>query len=203
MASRSSTARKEYSRLRSIARKRIDRLQKAGVWTSQKANKARLALLTPTRYVAESDLALGISDLSNFLYKQASTLPAAREAKRQKERAVAAAADKLRSDWGLWISDRDMKSFGDYMEWMRKRAIDEVYDSGEAVEDFEKLRSAAADIDGVDVSSILKDFKYWSDHREELEDARNIPAEYFRRARGEYGQTSRQLRNALNRYYNT
>ena len=116
--------------------------------------------------------------------------------------AVAAAADTLRRNYGLGISDEDMKTFGDYMEWLRKRAIDEVYDSGEAVEDFEKLRSSAADIEGVDVSSILKDFKYWTDHREELEDAKRVPAEYFRRARGQYGQTSRQLRNALSRYYN-
>ena len=199
---RSSVARKEYSRLRSIARKRIDRLQRAGVWSSQKANKARLALLTPSKYVAESDLALGISDLSKFLYESPSSLPAARREKAKKERAVAAAADTLRRNYGLGISDEDMKSFGDYMEWLRKRAIDEVYDSGEAVEDFEKLRAAAANIEGVDVSSILKDFKYWSEHREELEDAKNIPGQYFRRARGKYGQTSRQLRNALSRYYN-
>ena len=199
---RSSPARKEYSRLRSIARKRIDRLQRAGVWSSGKANKARLALLTPTKYVAESDLSLGISDLSRFLYESPTTMKAARAAKARKEQATAAAADKLRERYGLGISDEDMDTFGSYMEWLRKRAIDEVYDSGEAVEDFERLRSTAADIEGVDVSSILKDFKYWTEHREELEDAKRIPAEYFRRARGQYGQTSRQLRNALSRYYN-
>ena len=198
---RSSQARKEYSRLRSIARKRIDRLQKAGVWSSQKANRARLALLTPSRYVAESDLALGIRDLSDFLYKKASTLPAVREEKKRKERAVSAAAQKLRSEWGLGISDKDMDTFGKYMEWLRKQAIDEVYDSGEAVEDFEKLRSTAADLEGVDVSSVLKDFKYWVNNISALENIKNIPQQYFRRARGTYGQTSRQLRNALARFY--
>ena len=198
---RSSQARKEYSRLRSIARKRIDRLQKAGVWSSQKANRARLALLTPSKFVAESDLALGIRDLSDFLYKKASTLPAAREEKKRKERAVSAAAQTLRSEWGLEISDKDMDTFGKYMEWLRKQSIDEVYDSGEAVEDFEKLRSTAADLEGVDVSSVLKDFEYWVDNISELEKIKTIPQQYFRRARGEYGQTSRQLRNALARFY--
>ena len=198
---RSSQARKEYSRLRSIARKRIDRLQKAGVWSSEKANRARLALLTPSKFVAESDLALGISDLSDFLYKKATTLPAAREAKRRKERAVEAAAQTLRSKWGLGIADEDMKTFGKYMEWMRKHAIDEVYDSGEAVEDFEKLRATADSLKGVDTSSVLKDFKYWMENIQQLEQIRTIPQEYFRRARGSYGQTSRQLRNALSRYY--
>ena len=173
------------------------------MWSSGKANKARLALLTPTKYVAESDLSLGISDLSRFLYESPSTMKAARAAKARKEQEVAAAADTLRERYGLGISDEDMDTFGRYMEWLRKRAIDEIYDSGEAVEDFEKLRSTAADIEGVDVSSILKDFRYWTEHREELEDAKRVPAEYFRRARGQYGQTSRQLRNALSRYYNS
>lgn len=199
---RSSTARKEYSRLRSIARKRIDRLQQSGLWSTDKANQARLALLTPTAYVAESDLSIGISDLSRFLYDQPSTVKAAREQARKKEKAVSDAAQTLRENWGLGIKDQDMKAFGQYMEWMRERAIDEVYDSGEAVEEFDKLREAANKIEGVDTSSILKDFKYWTDHREDLEEAKNIPPEYFRRARGEYGQTSRQLKNALSRYYN-
>ena len=181
---RSSQARKEYSRLRSIARKRIDRLQKAGVWSSQKANRARLALLTPSKFVAESDLALGIRDLSDFLYKKASTLPAAREEKKRKERAVSAAAQTLRSEWGLEISDKDMDTFGKYMEWLRKQAIDEVYDSGEAVEDFEKLRSTAADLEGVDVSSVLKDFEYWVDNISELEKNKDHSAAVFQKGKG-------------------
>lgn len=202
MAGKSSPARKEYSRLRSIARKRIDRLQKSGLWSSEKANKARMVLLMPSKMVAESDLSFGISDLNQFLYKSPSTVSAAREQAKKRADAAAASADSLRRNYGVEISDDDMKSFGKYMEWMRERAIDEVYDSGEAVEEFDKLREKAVQIEGVDVSSILKDFKYWSEHQDELEDAQNIPPEYFRRARGEYGQTSRQLRNALNRYYN-
>ena len=197
---RSSEARKEYSRLRSIARKRIDRLQKAGVWSAQRANRARLSLLTPTKYVAESDLAFGIRDLSDFLYKKASTLPAAREEKRRREEASKKAAQTLNTEWGLGISDEDMKSFGNYMEWLRKRAVDEVFDSGDAVADFEKLRSAADNLDGVDVSSVLKDFKFWMDKIDKLESVKNIPESFFRRPRGEYGQTSRQLRNALRRF---
>lgn len=199
---RSSAARKEYSRLRSIARKRIDRLLASGVWNTDKANNARLALLTPTAYVAESDLALGIADLSDFLYQKPTTVAAAREAIRQKEEQVSRAADKLRSDWGLEIKDQDMDAFGKFMDWTRKRAIDEIFDSGDAVGEFDRLRETAEQIEGVDVSSVLKDFKYWSDHMDELEDAASIPEEYFRKARGEYGQTSRQLRNALARYYN-
>lgn len=197
---RSSEARKEYSRLRSIARKRIDRLQKAGVWSAQRANRARLSLLTPTKYVAESDLAFGIRDLSDFLYKKASTLPAAREEKSRRERAAWAAAQTLNTEWGLGISDKDMKSFGDYMDWLRKRAVDEIFDSGDAVADFEKLRSAADNLEGVDVSSVLKDFKFWVDKIDKLESVKNIPESFFRRPRGKYGQTSRQLRNALRRF---
>lgn len=199
---RSSAARKEYSRLRSIARKRIDRLLSSGIWSTDKANNARLALLTPTAYVAESDLALGIADLSDFLYQKPTTVAAAREAIKQKKEQVSRAADKLRSDWGLEIKDEDMDAFGKFMDWTRKRAIDEIFDSGDAVGEFDRLRETAEKIEGVDVSSVLKDFKYWSDHIDELEDAASIPEEYFRRPRGEYGQTSRQLRNALARYYN-
>lgn len=199
---RSSTARKEYSRLRSIAGKRIDRLQKSGIWSTDKANNARLALLTPTAYVAESDLSLGIADLSDFLYQKPTTIAAAREAARKKQEAVSRAAERLREDWGLDIEDSDMDAFGKFMEWTRKRAIDEIFDSGDAVGAFDRIRETAEQIEGVDVSSVLRDFKYWSDHMDELEDAANIPPEYFRRARGQYGQTSRQLRNALARYYN-
>jgi len=199
---RSSTARKEYSRLRSIARKRIDRLLSSGIWSTDKANNARLALLTPTAYVAESDLALGIADLSNFLYQKPTTVSAAREAVRKKREQVARAADTLRSNWGLGIKDEDMDAFGKYMDWMRSRAIDEIFDSGDAVEQFDRLRENAEQIEGVDVSSVLKDFKYWMDNMDKLEDAASIPEEYYRRPRSEYGQTSRQLRNALARYYN-
>lgn len=200
---RSSTARKEYSRLRSIARKRIDRLQKSGLWSTDKANNARMALLTPTAYVAESDLALGIADLSDFLYQKPTTVTGAREAIKRKENAVRKAAQTLRENWDIGIRDEDMKAFGDYMDWMRERAIDEVFDSGDAAEEFDELRKEANKIEGVDTSSILKDFKYWMDHKDQLKDAQSIPAEYFRRARGEYGQTSRQLKNALSRYYNS
>ena len=199
---RSSAARKEYSRLRSVARKRIDRLLASGIWNTDKANNARLALLTPTAYVAESDLALGIADLSDFLYQKPTTVKAAREAIMKKKEQVSRAADRLRADWGLAIKDEDMDAFGKFMEWTRKRAIDEIFDSGEAVEEFDRLRETAEQIEGVDVSSVLKDFKYWNEHMGELEDAADIPDEYFRRPRGRYGQTSRQLRNALARYYN-
>lgn len=199
---KSSEARKEYSKLRSIARKRIDRLQKSGLWSTARANSARLALLTPTREVAESDLALGIADLSGFLYQRPTTVKQAREAKRKKEEQTRRAAQTLRENWQLEITDEDMDAFGKFMEWNRDRAIDEIFDSGGAVEEFDKLKEAADKIEGVDRTSILKDFKFWTEHMDKLEDAAEIPAEFFRKPRGKYGQTSRQLRNAFNRYYN-
>ena len=201
---RSSQARKEYSRLRSIARKRIDRLQRAGVWSSERANKERLKLLTPTRYVSESDLPIGIQDLQNFLYRRPTTLPAARQAKKRKEESVRKAARKLNERWGLGISDEDMDTFGKYMEWLRKRAVNEIFDSSGAVYDLEKIRESADAIPGVDVSSVLKDFKYWTEHQDDLTEAKQIPKEFFRRPRGKDGkQTSRQLRNALARFVNS
>lgn len=197
---RSSEARKEYVRLRSIARKRIDRLQRAGLWQSDKANRERLRLLTPSRQVAESDLAFGIRELEQFLYMKPTTLPAAREELERVKERVRKAAETLRENAGVGISDEDMDSFGRYMDWLREQVIDSIFDSAQAVEDFDNLREAAESVDNVDVSSVLADFKYWLDHKEDLDEAKEIPEKFWKAGRSDGKQTSRQLRNALKRY---
>lgn len=107
-------ARAEYSRLRSIARKRLDRLEEAGFDRTviYKFNKERFVMLKDVKNPRQLGALLG--DVRRFLIQKSSTVKGARELRNQ-------AINRLRSS-NYDISDTDFDRFVDFMEWWRAHA---------------------------------------------------------------------------------
>lgn len=199
---RSSPERKEYSRLRSIARKRLERARDAGLMTTLQYNRQALKLIQPTKELTDPQIRKATQDLQEFLAGK-TTVKAIRQAQRETAKSNRKRAKSLSRNYNIPISDKDLPAFGKYMDWLKKQAIDNIFDSGAAVDMFANLKAAAMSIPNVDVNSILQNFKYWltNDNLRDLENAAQIPEEFWRKSKAT-GRSSQQIRNAIKRYAN-
>ena len=115
-------ARKEYSRLRSIANKRIQRLWESGYGDSP--------ALFPTIQEVQtgfSNIAAALADVSSYIRNKRNTVKGARQwHKHMMEKFEAAGYGSL-----IDTID-DFKQFTDYMDYLREEYSDKVFDSGDA-----------------------------------------------------------------------
>lgn len=145
-----SETRKEYSRIRAIAVKRLTRLAKYGfgetpVYKYHVYNTKKLSELT------EKQIPLALSHLARFLDNPLSTVTGQKALRKQK-------IEKLRS-YGYDVNEKNFQSFVDFMELLSQQAIDLQYDSEAVVELWEATR------DKVSPDTIAKDLESWLDNR--------------------------------------
>lgn len=147
-------ARREYSRLRSIARKRVERLA-----ASKDFSRSYLARRTwkPLSEITDiRDVERGLAELKHFL-QSATTL---REARQTRENKI---AERLISR-NFRVAASNLKDFGEFMEWARSTVIGLLVSSDEAADLYE-----AAKVRGVRTKDLERDFVAWLSKREELE----------------------------------
>lgn len=151
--------RKEYSRIRSIAVKRLTRLAKAGfgetsVYKYNVFNTKKLSELT------EKQIPLALSQLARFLDNPLSTVTGQKAQRKQK-------IEKLQS-YGYDVNEKNFQSFVDFMELVAQQAIDLQYDSEAVVELWESTR------DKVSPAKIAKDLENWLENRYKISELPNI-----------------------------
>lgn len=114
-------AKKEYTRLRGIAQKRLSRLAEAGYSDSDiyRANVNKYPTLKS--FNAPRDLYQSLSSLSWFISSNKSTVSGQRDYEQQ-------IRDTLASNYGT-PEDMDLKKFGNFMEFMRAKFNGKEYDS--------------------------------------------------------------------------
>lgn len=164
-------ARREYSRLRSIARKRVERIQ-----ASSDFSKSRVAQRSwkPVKYLSGiEELERGLADLKYFL-KSPTTL------KELRLNRTALIIQKLR-DRNFNIAAENVKQFGEFMDWARSLVIGSLASSDEAADLYEQATAR-----GIRVDSLKRDFELWLKKRDELE---GIPMSE--------GLSSREIRKRL------
>lgn len=145
-----SEIRKEYSRIRAIAVKRLSRLAKSGfgetsVYKYNVFNTKKLSELT------EKQIPLALSQLAWFIDNPLSTVTGQKAQRKQK-------IEKLRS-YGYDVTEKNFQSFVDFMELLSQQAIDLQYDSEAVVELWEATR------DKVSPATIAKDLDSWLENR--------------------------------------
>lgn len=155
----SSEMRKEYSRIRAIAVKRLTRLARAGfgktsVYKYNVFNTKKLSELT------EKQIPLALSQLARFIDNPLSTVTGQKSQRKQK-------IEKLQS-YGYDVNEKNFQSFVEFMELLSQQAIDLQYDSEAVVELWEATRHK------VSPTTIAKDLDSWLENRYKISELPDI-----------------------------
>lgn len=155
----STEIRKEYSRLRAIAIKRLFRLTKAGfgkssVYKYNATNTKKLSELT------DRQVPLALSQLARFIHNPLSTVTGQKELRTQK-------ITKLRS-YDYDVTEENFQNFTDFMELLSDQATDLQYDSEALVKLWEATRYK------VPPTQMVKDLESWLKNRDKISKLPNI-----------------------------
>lgn len=151
--------RKEYSRLRAIAQKRLVRLAQAGFDQSNvyRYNRYNVRKLTQLR---SKEVALALSQLAQFINNPLSTVTGQKQQRKEK-------IAKLQS-YGYDVTEKNFQSFTEFMELVNEQAVDLGYDSEATVELWETIR------DKVSPATVMQDIEQWLDNRYKLAEIPDI-----------------------------
>lgn len=151
--------RKEYSRLRAIAQKRLVRLAKAGFDQSNvyRYNRYNVRKLSELR---SKEVALALSQLAQFISNPLSTVTGQKQQRKEK-------IAKLQS-YGYDVTEKNFQSFTEFMELVNEQAVDLGYDSEASVELWETIR------DKVSPATVMQDIEQWLDNRYKLAEIPDI-----------------------------
>lgn len=143
--------RKEYSRLRSIARKRLQRIEGTPFEQSQsyKNNKDKYK---PLKDISDTrELYHLLYDLSIFIRSRNSSL---KSLKTQMDSYIETMNERYPE---LNLDENNYFEFVEFMASIRRSALDKIYDSQQVLEYFESLKARGLSVTGKDLySSFLK-----------------------------------------------
>ena len=164
MRAGSKDVRKEYTRLRDIAQKRLKRMAAAGYGNTQmfKMNINKFPKLKDIG--SPEELAQRLSELSRFVMAKESTISGMKSANQKR-------LDTLLEHGDDFVTKENLMDFGEFMEEYRLQALDMEYDSGDAAEVFSMLEKHEISLDDV-----REDFEYWLENKEALEELRRTKA---------------------------
>lgn len=148
-----SEIRKEYSRLRAIAVKRLSRLTKAGFGKSS-AYKYNATNTKKLSELTERQVPLALSQLARFIHNPLSTATGQYELRAQKIK-------KLQS-YGYDVTKENFQNFTEFMELLSEQAVDLQYDSEAVVELWEATRYK------VSPTQLAKDLETWLENRDKI-----------------------------------
>ena len=173
--------RKEYTRLRDIAQKRIKRLAKAGYTDTEVYQRNYKHYPKLKSIKSDSELAQRLSDLSRFVASKSSTVKGLKE----REKKVLETVHKHKYKW---VDESSIKDFGEFMEYYRDAMYDMEYDSGDAADLFTVVEK-----NKLDPEKVKEDFDFWLENVEE--------AKKIRKAKRRTGKTSEVLEELTARVY--
>ena len=167
--------RDEYRRLRSIANKRIDRLERAGYTGTQTYLRNAGSYKAPSNYTM-AELQYKLYQISKFISAESSTVSGMRRIEKK-------ALEKLHEkDLGEIIN---LKEFGDFMEWARTKYKNSEFDSERAAEVFNEAKRRR-----IDIEEIKKDYELFRDNYQEITElpvyrkAERRTSEWYRKVLG-------------------
>lgn len=148
-----SEIRKEYSRLRAIALKRLSRLSKAGFGKSS-AYKYNATNTKKLSELSQRQVPLALSQLARFIDNPLSTVTGQYDLRDRKIK-------KLRS-YGYDVTEENFQNFTDFMDLLSEQATDLQYDSDALVELWEATRYK------VSPTQLAKDLESWLKYRDKI-----------------------------------
>lgn len=153
--------RKEYTKLRDIAQKRLKRLEAAGmtdraIYEKNVNHYPKLASIK-----TKSELAQRLSDLSRFVASSQSTVSGIKT----REKKVVSTLHEHGFDF---VNIENLRAFGDFMDLYRDEKMDTMgYDSGDAAELYSVVEKHKLDPD-----EIAKDFEFYLENVEAAKELR-------------------------------
>lgn len=149
-------ARKEYSRLRSIARKRLERLEKSEFKESATYlnNKDRFTPLPEIKNIQE--LYKKLADVARFVKGERSKISGLKNERKK-------ALETLKERGYGFINKDNFKAFTEFMDEMRAQKLAESYDSGDTYELF-----VIATKKKITSEEIFSNFQLFLDNKESL-----------------------------------
>lgn len=158
------SVRKEYTRLRDIAQKRLKRMEKAG-FASYNVYRINIKHYPKLADIGSpEELAQRLSDLSRFIMAKESTVSAIKDVNRKKLRT-------LHEHGYDFVTVDNLQDFGEFMEEYRAQMLDMEYDSGDAAELYYLTEKHDLFID-----DIRDDFEFFLENKKILEDMRRTNA---------------------------
>ena len=141
--------RDEYRRLRNIANKRIDRLEKARYEQTQTYLRNAGAYKSASNYTM-NELHYKLYQISKFVAANSSTVSGMRTIEKW--------AIKTLQEKGLGRI-KNLQEFGDFMEWARTRYKNSDFDSERAAEVYNEAKRR-----NIDIKEIKKDYELYRDN---------------------------------------
>lgn len=157
--------RSEYSRLRKIANKRLSALGRS------KFSNTQAYLLNVGKYVTldkiktERDLMYRLHDLAKFVTAKSGSVTGQYEIRRN-------ALESLRERGIDFVNEKNFELFGQFMEEARIRGYAKIYGSERVSELF-----GIAYKKGMNPEELFKDFGFWMQNRQNLEETPKIKNE--------------------------
>lgn len=167
--------RDEYRRLRNIANKRIDRLEKAGYGQTQAYLRNAGAYKSPSNYTM-AELQYKLYQISKFVSAKSSTVTGMRSIEKE--------AIKALQEKGL-ERIKNLQEFGDFMSWARTRYKNSDFDSERAAEVYNEAKRRS-----IDIEEIKKDYELYRDNYRQFTElpvyrkAERRTSEWYRKALG-------------------
>lgn len=162
-------ARAEYSRLRSIARKRLNRLRESEY---AERFKHRPDFASLPKNASEIAVRRALADVASFVSSKSGSIKGLRSSEKKYLQTV-------RDQGYTFVNKKNVNQFRQFMAAAKKHYREKrVYDSEEYVEIFEKMVSKKADID-----SVIKNFDRWVESGKPVES----PAEKKKRGKRKKG----------------
>lgn len=151
--------RKEYTRLRDIAQKRLKRMGQTR-WSRTQTYLRNVNHYPKLKDIqSEAELAKRLSDLSRFISAKLSTVSGMNTQMKKSLKTL------HEHDYNF-VNEDNYIDFGKFMEEYRFQKLDEMgYDSGTAAEAFNQL-----EVHRVDPLKVKEDFEFWLQNQELLED---------------------------------
>lgn len=178
--------RQEYSRLRAIAQKRLERLSRSEfkndvAYQRYQGRFRKLTEMRSMRQVAES-----LSDIASFLSLKTSTIKGAQETQRN----ILAG---MHARGYTFVSEVNLREFGEFMDLLRAKLLDRIYDSERAYKVFEQARRLGMKWHG----DLEKEFDFFYKNYEKMEDLRPL----IRKEKTEIRQQTGKARMRSAEYY--
>lgn len=148
--------RKEYSRLRSIERKRMDRM-KGTEFEKSDTFKRNYKAYKPVKELNDTELLYQTAKLAREVSKAGNTLTEAKELKAKK-------LETLQSHGYSFVNDENFFDFVKFMDEYRARKLDEIYDSDSVAEMYEITEGLK-----INPSKIYEDFGLWLKKQKEAQ----------------------------------
>lgn len=158
--------RKEYSRLRDIAQKRLARMASTK-WADTQTFKQNYGFYPKLKDMktgdgdrVSSDLAYKLAALARFVNSETSTITG-------NERIEKRNLETLHEHGYDFVNKGNYIEFGKFMEEYRQQRQDRLYDSGDAAETFAQTERM-----GLDPAKVAADFEFWLENYRELQEMR-------------------------------